>query len=63
MRCSESDSKREVHSDTHLAQEMRRVPHKPNLSPKTIRKKRIDKIQSQQKEGHNKDCKGNKIEI
>ena len=63
MRCTESDSKSEVHSDTGLPQETRKVPHKANLSPKTIRKNRIDKAQSQHKEENNKDCKGNKIEI
>ena len=57
MRCSESDSKREVHSDTGLPQETRRIPHKLNQSPKTTRKNRTDKTQSQQKGGNNKDCK------
>ena len=47
--------KREIHSDTGLPQETRKVPHKPNLSPKTIRKNRINKTQSQHKEGSNKD--------
>ena len=51
MRCTQSDSKSEVHSDTGLPQEMRKGPHKANLSPKTIRKNRIDKAQSQHKEG------------
>ena len=51
MRCTQSDSKSEVHSDTGLPQEMRKGPHKANLSPKTIRKNRIDKAQSQHKDG------------
>ena len=48
----------EVYSDTSLPQETRKISNKwPNLLPKGIRKK---KAQSQQKEGKNKDQKGNK---
>ena len=51
MGFSKNISNRNVHSDTGLPQETRKVPHKANLSPKTIRKNRIDKAQSQHKEG------------
>ena len=44
MRRSKSSSKREVHSDTGLPQETRKIPNKPpNLPPKRIRKRRTNK--------------------
>ena len=42
--CSKSYSKKEVHRDTGLPQEMRKISNKPpNLPPKGIRKRRINK--------------------
>ena len=61
MGLSKSSSKREVHSDTGLPQETRKILNKqPNLPPKSIRKRRTNKTQSQQKEGNNKYQRGNK---
>ena len=61
MECSKSSSKREVYSNTGLPQETRKISNKqPNLPPKRIRKRRTNKGQSQQKEGNNKDQRGNK---
>ena len=60
MGCSNRQSKREVHSDTGLPQETKKSSNKQlNLPPKRIRK-RMKKTQSQQKEGNNKDQRGNK---
>ena len=56
MGCSKSSSKREVYSDTGLPQETRKNLNKQlKLPPEGIRKRRINKGQSQQKEGNNKD--------
>ena len=63
MRCSKSYSKREVYSNIGIPQEAnkQKISNKyPNLPSKGIRKK--NKAQSQQKEGHNKDQRRNKIE-
>ena len=61
MGCSKSSSKREVYSDTGLSQKTRKISNKQlNLPPKRIRK-RTNKAQSQQKEGNNKDQRGNKL--
>ena len=61
MGCSKGSSKKEVHRDTGLPQETRKISNKPpNLPPKRILKRRTHKIQSQQKEGNNKDQRGNK---
>ena len=61
MGCSKGSSNREVHSDTGPLQETRKISNKqPNLSPKRIRKIRTNKTQNQQKEGNNKDQRGNK---
>ena len=60
MRGSKSSSKREVYSNAALPQETRKISNEqPNRPPKTIRKKK-NKAQSQQKEGNNKDQRGNK---
>ena len=54
-----SNSKREVYRETGLPQETRKISKKqPNIPPKGIR--RTNKAQSQQKEGNNKDQRGNK---
>ena len=51
---------REVHMDTVLPQETRKISNEqPNLPPKRIRKT-TKKPQSQQKEENNKDQRGNK---
>ena len=55
MGCSKSSSKWEVHSNTGLRQETRKISYKqPNLTPKIIRKRRTNKTQNQQKEGNKK---------
>ena len=59
--CNKSSSKREVHSDSSLPKEMRKMSNKqPNLPSKWVRKIRTSKTQSQQKKGNNKDLGGNK---
>ena len=59
MGCSKNNSKREVHSDTGLPQEMRKISNKqPILLPKRIWKKRV---QIQQKEEYDKHQRGNKF--
>ena len=64
MGCRKRSSEREVHRDTGLPQETRKISNKqPNLPPKRIRKRRTNKTQSQQKEGNNKYQRGNKMEI
>ena len=56
----QSSSKREVYSDTRLPQETRKISSKQsNLTPKGNQKKK-NKVQSQLKEGNNKDQNGNK---
>ena len=51
----------EVYSDTVLSQEQRKISDKQlNLLPKEIRKRKANRTQSQQKEGNNKDQRGNK---
>ena len=46
MECSESSSKREVHSNTILPQETRKILNRqPNFTPKTNGKKRTKKNQ------------------
>ena len=61
MGCSKSRSKRKVHSDTNLPQEIRKISNKqPDLPPKRITKRTF---KSQQKEGNNKDQRENKVEI
>ena len=58
MECSKSGSKREVHSKTGPPQEARKSPQINNL---TYHLKELEKEeQSQQKEGDNKDQRGNK---
>ena len=50
MGCSKSNSKKEVHSDTCLPQEARKITNKQsNLPSKRIRKKITTKTKSQQK--------------
>ena len=47
MGCSKSSSKREVHSNTSLPQEIGNISNKqPNLAPKAIRERRAKKPQS-----------------
>ena len=47
MRCSKSNSKREVYRDTILPQETRKISNKqPNLTPKATRERRKNKTQS-----------------
>ena len=59
-RIHKSNSKREVHSSRGLPQETRKISNKkPHLPPKRTRK-RTNKTQRQQKEGNNKDERGNK---
>ena len=59
MAYSKSSSKKEVHSDTGLPQETRKISNKqPNLPPK-ITGKRRNKTQSQHEKGNNKDQRGN----
>ena len=56
MGCRKSSSKKEIHSNTDIPQETRKISNKePNSPPKRIRKKRTNKTQGQQKEGNNKD--------
>ena len=61
MRCSKSSSKREVYSDTGLPQE-RKKTQMNNLTYhlKELEKEEVNKAPNQQKEGNNKDQKGNK---
>ena len=60
MGCCKSNTKREVHRNIYFPQETRKISNKqPNLPPKRIRK-RTNKAQSHQKEGNNKDQRGNK---
>ena len=48
-------------SNVGLPQETRKISNKqPNVPSKGIRKRRTNKAQSQQKEGNNKDQRGNK---
>ena len=50
MGCSKSSSKREVHSNTRLPQETRKISNKqPNLLSKIIRKRRTKKTQSRRR--------------
>lgn len=52
MGYNKSSSKREVHSNTGLPQEIIKISNKqPNISPKKIGKRGTNKTQSQQKEG------------
>ena len=60
MGCSKSSSKREVYSDTSLPQETRKISSKQPKLPSEVIRKRINKAQRQQKEGNNKDERGNK---
>ena len=60
MGYSKSSSKREVYSDIGLPYEIRKTSNK---QPKGIRKRRMNKTQSQQKEGNSKDQGGNKENI
>lgn len=54
-----SDSEREVFRDTVLPWQMRKISNKQlNLPSKGIRKTRINKVQSQQKEGNNRNHRG-----
>ena len=47
MRCSKSNFKREVHSNTSLPQETRKISSKQsNLTPKETRERRTNKTQS-----------------
>ena len=60
MGCSKSSSKRDVYSDTGLPQETRKISNnQPNQLSKGIRKG-TNKPQSEQKEGNNKDQRGNR---
>ena len=57
---SESDSEREVFSETVLPWEMRKISKKQlNLPSKGIRNRRINKVQSQQKVGNSRNHRGN----
>ena len=50
MECSKNSSKREVHSDTGLLQETRKISNKqPNLPPKRIRKRRTSTKSAEEK--------------
>ena len=60
MRCGKSSSKREIHSDRCLLQTRKLSNKLPTLPYKGIRKRRTNKAQNQQKEGNNKDQRGNK---
>ena len=61
MGCSKSSFKREVYSNTTLAQETRNISSKqPNVTPKAIRERRTQKPQSEQKERNHKDQLRNK---
>ena len=61
MGCSKSSSKREAYCDTGLSQETRKISKKqPNLPLNELEKEQKRKAQSQQKEGNNKDHRGNK---
>ena len=60
MGCHKSSSLREVHSNTGLPQKTRKISNQQsNLPRKRIRKVRTNKMQGQQKEGDNKDKRGN----
>jgi len=59
MGCSKSSSKRKAYRHTGLPQKPRNISNKePNLPSKGIRK-RTSQAQGQQKEGNNKDQRGN----
>jgi len=61
MECSKSSSKREIYSNTHLPQEIRKTSDKQlNLPHEGIRKRRINKSQSLKKEGNHKHQRRNK---
>ena len=61
MGCSKRSYKREVYSDISPPQETRKISNQqPNLPSKRIRKRRTNEARSQQKEGNNKDQRGNK---
>ena len=63
MGCSKSSSKKEVYSNTSLSKGTIKISNKqPKLPSKGIRKRRINKTQSQSqwKEGNYKDNRGNK---
>ena len=61
MGCSNSSSKKEVYNNTNLPQEIRKISNKQlNLTPKATRERRINKTQSQQKEGNYKNQNKNK---
>ena len=56
LRYSKSSSKRGVHSDTSLPQEIRKLSNKPfHQWPKRIIQRRTNKTQMQKEEGNNKD--------
>ena len=62
MDISKGSSEREVYSNSGLPQEIRKISNKQsNLTPKGTRKTQPNKMQSQQKEGSNKDQRGNKL--
>ena len=53
---SKSSPKREIHSNEDLPQEARKISNKQsNLTPEETRKGTINKAQSEEKEGNNKD--------
>ena len=59
---SKSIPKREIHSITGLLQETRKVSNKqPNLIPKGIRKRIVNKAQTKLKERNNKNQSTNNI--
>ena len=61
MRHSKSSFEREVYSNTILPQKRSKSSNKqPNLTPKTTREGRIDKVQNYQKERNHKNQSRNK---
>ena len=60
MGCSKSSSKRKVHNNTGLPQKTRKISNKQLKLPIKRIRKRTNKTQSEQKEGKNKDQRGNK---
>ena len=61
MGYSLSNSKREIHSNISLPQEARKISSKQsNLVPKETRKRIVNKAQSEEKDGNNKNQKGRK---
>ena len=59
---SESSPKRKIHSNTGLPQETRKSTDKQlNHTLKRTRKRTANKAQSEQKDGNNKEQRGNRL--